>query len=266
MDEERPPLTPEIWEEIAEQRYGIQKRHHNTLLGFIRDVPTIWTIPSDGIPLPPKRPIAVNRALADYAFDLFQIEVQYYPSKDPHTPYWKARLAERVEQMVVRHALKISIPPTNPMAVFSVFAKSGEGSIAYHISEAGMRKFIRTSLAQLAPISPVTATEMMKALPAPLEMQAIDAAVEDPLDENSIKDTTSQLKTLFDRTRITVSEAAKALDVNQSSIYKHLRGETVPRTSQLRAYEKLFSEATQELVRILTPQKDTKRHKKTNRS
>lgn len=61
-----------------------------------------------------------------------------------------------------------------------------------------------------------------------------------------------QIDSLRKECRMTVEELADALDVTPRSVYRHLSGEADPRSRQIAAYEKLFSEKLNKSVRLNT--------------
>jgi DNA-binding XRE family transcriptional regulator len=52
--------------------------------------------------------------------------------------------------------------------------------------------------------------------------------------------------------RLTVEDIAETLDVSSRSVYRHLSGAAIPRTRQIAAYEKLFSEKLGKSIHLET--------------
>jgi DNA-binding XRE family transcriptional regulator len=68
----------------------------------------------------------------------------------------------------------------------------------------------------------------------------------------TVKGISSQIDDLRNECRMTVEDLADALDVTPRSIYRHLSGEADPRSRQIAAYEKLFSEKLAKPIRLNT--------------
>jgi len=63
--------------------------------------------------------------------------------------------------------------------------------------------------------------------------------------------TSRQLTQLIRECRLTQEELAKAIDVNPSTVYRHVAGLVQPRTKQMRAYERFFAEKLNRPIHLI---------------
>lgn len=144
--EEAPPLGADTWEEIKLRTYEVQKNFATRLKPFTVDEPSLFAAlalagSGDGLPPPPKRPIAVGKILGEYAMKLFDAESAFYPPGE-RLPTWLQVLAVKVERDVVLHAMRIG----RPRGIGAAISAMQPQGVAYHISETEMREAIRAAL------------------------------------------------------------------------------------------------------------------------
>jgi Helix-turn-helix len=139
---EGPTLAPEVNEQLQVQLHYIQKKYHDILLPFVRDLPPLFPFAADaGLPDPPAQPIAVLKHLGDYATELFRMELSFYPQRDPSLPLWKKNLAKAVEQKIIKHAARIAQPSEGSAILFKKTQ-----NLTYHVSVDKMREHICATL------------------------------------------------------------------------------------------------------------------------
>ncbi len=142
MADDKPPLDPDVWEDIARIKHAIKKSYVETFAPLLEDLPSpfddlIGT--SDGLPPPPKQPRFLQKKLAEYALQLFDIEAFIYP-KAEELPVWIGHLADRVEKEVITHIVGMR-RKGRPFGPF----RSG-GDLSYHASLEQMRTTVRDAL------------------------------------------------------------------------------------------------------------------------
>ena len=126
--------------------YSVQKRFAPLLKSFLADIPIAldWLrldSEGDGLPPPPKRPVAVAKVLGQYAIALFDVEASFYPQGE-RLPAWLQGLALKVERDVLVHAMKIG----RPTGIGAAIVAGPSQGLAYHISETEMRDAIKAAL------------------------------------------------------------------------------------------------------------------------
>ena len=140
-DLDRPPLGAEVYENIEDLQYSVQKIYATRLdLLFVKelwDASSIAGRLSGGEGLrPPKRPAAIGKCLGAYAIALFDIESSFYPLDDGLS-VWLEKLARRVEEEILAHVLSIGNSPMRAAVLIR---------LTYHASEQQMREAIRAAL------------------------------------------------------------------------------------------------------------------------
>jgi hypothetical protein len=132
----KPPLTPEVWEEIALALYEVDKAYWPRLNALrhshIVDIAHLTGL-GLGAPAPPlpRQPVKLCRILGEYACALFDAEAGRYPSSSVLRD-WLQRLAAQTEERVMSAALQ---------------GGGIAGSLTYHTTAEQMRATIHVILA-----------------------------------------------------------------------------------------------------------------------
>jgi hypothetical protein len=139
MATEKPPLYPDVWEEIEAKKYSLKMSWAGILRPFLHDLPSVLDTVSGP---PPKQPIALCKNLVNYAINLFDLEAAYYPQNEG-LPVWLQNLAGRVERDIIAQATGLGRGPGPGLATkFTV-------GLTYHASEEEMAEAIRKILKSL---------------------------------------------------------------------------------------------------------------------
>jgi hypothetical protein len=235
-DPERPPLDPIIKEQIDQKLYEIDQRYWRLIRNF--RIPKFIPISS---PVPPRRPAHFRFCLISYAQALFETEVPYYEPfrSNRNYPIWLSWLEGRISKRV-QNAVEIAE------------REDAAATLGHHgISLPEIPEILRNRLGELTgkyiqqdagPHPQTVPTAQPETVTAPGETPAIE----------SLPD---QLNRLMDECAMTREEVADALDVDVRQVYRHCAGETIPRRTNLLAYQRLFSERLGRAVTVTTPPK-----------
>lgn len=99
-DDDRPPLVPYVYEEIAKSLHDVDKAYWAELSELRASGPFAAFGPSMNLsPAPPKLPEHLRITLCSYARRLFLTEANEYPAST-RIEFWLAKLAERVTERV----------------------------------------------------------------------------------------------------------------------------------------------------------------------
>jgi len=286
-DQDKPPLMPYVYEEIAKSLYKIDKSHRVFLLELRVSHP--GEPGANFSPSPPRQPEHLRTAVCFYACELFKTEANEYPV-DPQINHWLSKLQQRVIENV------ISTIKSLDNSFFSRFlGTEGKYGLSWHgLSLDDMRQSMNESLDELraktlASYQSAIAREtegyadsqlveesnpqgrFTSALSESMRVgkqadayaaSGVDIASGSPLmimaamvargAQQAEEETTlsAQIRRLQNECGISAEEMAEALGIEPRSIYKHLAGQTVPRRNHLAAYEKLFSERLNKSVTL----------------
>jgi hypothetical protein len=89
-NDEAPLFDAATHEQIAVKRYSIQVHYQNVLVQSLSNLPSLFApkIADSGLPAPPRQPVAVLTALGNYAIEIFEAELAFYPKGDERLPLW----------------------------------------------------------------------------------------------------------------------------------------------------------------------------------
>jgi hypothetical protein len=97
-DDDRPPLTKFVWEEVEKSLHTVRTTYSNELSELKVPHPVE---PRSGGPTPPRLPEHLKDTLCAYARQLFITEADYYPVSSK-VDRWLSKLSERVTERVLQ--------------------------------------------------------------------------------------------------------------------------------------------------------------------
>lgn len=97
-DQDKPPLIPYVYEEIAKSLYKVDKIYRDFLLELRVSHP--GEPGATYSPAPPRLPEHLRTAVCFYACELFKTEATEYPF-DPQIKHWLSKLQQRVIENVI---------------------------------------------------------------------------------------------------------------------------------------------------------------------
>jgi hypothetical protein len=219
-DEDRPQLDDEIWEEISNKSFTVQKRYAKLLALFAQDLPTspLWRgiggAINDGLPVAPKQPVHIRRILGNYAAELFDMESAFYPNSD-QLPAWRKWLASRIERAVIAHVTNIRPEP--------VTASNPSRGLTYHISvpemSAAIHAALKARIEGSKPLPPIISASPNAIAPTPFIQPILQApqversVVSDTQDRKTMTARRTERIALRDAYNAKFSEKIKVLDV-----------------------------------------------------
>lgn len=235
----KPILGPSIDEEIETARYEIHKQYWPRFkaLAESQNEQLIRAFDPTASPPRPKRPRYLCELLRSYANELFEIEAKHYPD-DPARDEWLTNLAVRVATNVEEHV--------------------GPFGLEYHAPRLEMRQSIREALKQEVGEFPP---------PTPREQSLPSGSSEATTEKKSKRRTTrtrrpktealgAEINGLREECRFSCEELAELVELDPTSVFRHISGKSVPRLKNIAAYERVFSKKLERKVVIeITPVK-----------
>ena len=230
---DKPPLGAEVYESIATDQYGIDKKYWEQLSGLLCDSELMQSMMGRG-PASPRQPIRLCRVLSEYACDSFDAEAKYYPDDDPRLDGWFKDLALRIATQTICSSLLIG--------------KGRGGRLTYHATREQMDAAIRESLRKhLSDRLTDLRSDIKTALVQPNRPILASNDTERDFAEERKRKRTSIILPLLRKQGFTRSKWATEAGVDPCVIYDFLAGKSTPRPDSRKAMAEVLGLAEEEL-------------------